>query len=277
MATLRSQSDGFTLIELMIVIAIIATIAAIAIPNLIEARKGSNEAAAIGALRTIVTAQSLFREGDKDGNGVADYSEKLSALVFPGGVDPTLATGRAHGYAFHLTTSPDRMHWSVVAAPAAVNRSGDDVFAIDETEVVLTDCPPGQHPNPLTGKCEPDDTYVSDAAISAIHSIDAASLGVALPVMKFIAASMPDLGQQVAMAMDANHDGMLSFDESLNADIAGPTLRPLLAPLTDALRRDLALGVANEQLPAVQIPSLGGDILAFLNKVPPFVPGTTRR
>jgi len=272
MATLRSQSDGFTLIELMIVIAIVSTLAAVATPQLIEVRKGSNEAASIGALRTISTAQSLFRDGDKDGNGVADYSPTLGALVFPGGADPTLGTGRAHGYAFHLTTSPDRMHWSVVAAPAAVNRSGDNVFAIDESDVIFTDCPPGQHPNPLTGKCEPDDTYVSDAAISAIHAIDSLSLGVALPAMKSVAAAVPNLGQQIAMAMDTNHDGMLSFDESLNADIAGPALRPLLAPLTDALRRDLALGVANEQLPAVQIPSLGGDILAFLNKVPPFVP-----
>src|SRR6185436_11952465 len=120
---------------------------------------------------------------------------------------------------FHLTTSSDRMHWSVVAAPAAVNRSGDDVFSIDETEVVVTDCPPGQHPNPLTGKCEPDDTYVSDAAIAAIHSIDGLSMGTALPALKFIAAAVPNLGQQLASAMDSNHDGMLSFDESLNADI----------------------------------------------------------
>ena len=272
MPLVRNRTEGFSLIELLIVIAIIGTIAAIAIPELIEARKGSNEAAAIGALRTISTAQSLFREGDKDGNGLPDYSSTFAGLEFPGGIDPTVASGRAHGYAFHLTTSSDRMHWSVAAAPAAVNRSGDGVFTIDESDVVITDCPPGQHPNPLTGKCEPHDTYLSDTAISAVHSVDALSLGVALPVMKFIAESTPNLGQQIAMALDTNHDGMLSFVESLNADIAGPTLRPLLAPLTDALRRDLALGVANEQLPAVQISALTRDLLAFLNKVPPFVP-----
>jgi type IV pilus assembly protein PilA len=275
--TLRSRSDGFTLIELVIVIAIVAIIAAIAIPNLIEARKGSNEAAAIGALRTISTAQSLFREGDRDGNGLPDYASTFAALVFPGGIDPTVASGRVHGYAFHLTTSPDRLHWSVAAAPAAVNRSGDGVFTIDETDVVITDCPPGQHLNPLTGKCEPDDTYMSDVAISRVQSIDALSMGAALPVAKFLVAAVPDLTQQAALAMDTNHDGMLSFDESLNPDIVGPTLRPLLAPLTDALRRDLALGVANEQLPAVQISALGGDLIAFLNKVPPFVPGTAGR
>jgi type IV pilus assembly protein PilA len=272
MALAKSRTEGFSLIELLIVIAIIGTIAAIAIPELIEARKGSNEAAAIGALRTISTAQSLFREGDKDGNGVPDYSATFAALVFPGGIDPTVAAGRAHGYAFHLTTSSDRMHWSVGAVPAAVNRSGDGVFTIDESDVVITDCPSGQHPNPVTGKCEPDDTFVSDAAVSAVHAVDVLSLGNALPTMKFLATFMPDLSHQVATAMDTNHDGMLSFDEALNADIVGPTLRPLVAPLTDALRRDLALGVANEQLPAVQISALTGDLLAFLNKVPPFVP-----
>ena len=54
MKLLRKHRDW-----LMIVIAIIAIIAAIAIPNLIEARKGSNEAAAIGALRTLTTAQAM--------------------------------------------------------------------------------------------------------------------------------------------------------------------------------------------------------------------------
>jgi len=272
MAFVRSRTEGFTLIELIIVIAIIAIIAALAIPNLIEARKGSNEAAAIGALRTISTAQSLFRETDRDGNGLPDYASTLAALVFPGGIDPTVASGRAHGYALHLTANSDRTHWSVVAAPAAVNRSGDGVFTIDESDVVITDCPPGQHLNPVTGKCEPEDTFVSDAAVSAVHAVDVLSLGAALPAMKLLATLAPGLSQQVATAMDANHDGMLSFDESLNANIVGPTLRPLIAPLTDALRRDLALGVANEQLPAVQISLLTGDLLAFLNKVPPFAP-----
>src|SRR5205085_1955103 len=78
-ATMRSRR-GFTLIELMIVIAIIAIIAAIAIPSLLDARKASNETAAIGGLRAIFSAETLFRDRDKDGNGVCDYAVSMSAL-----------------------------------------------------------------------------------------------------------------------------------------------------------------------------------------------------
>ena len=77
---MKSIMKGFTLIELMIVIAIIAIIAAIAIPNLIEARKNGNETAAIGALKTLGSAQALFRESDKENDGNLDYGT-LSELA----------------------------------------------------------------------------------------------------------------------------------------------------------------------------------------------------
>lgn len=64
---------GFTLIELMIVIAIIAIIAAIAIPSLLRSRLAANETSAAGALRNIHATESAFRQNDADGNGLPDF------------------------------------------------------------------------------------------------------------------------------------------------------------------------------------------------------------
>jgi prepilin-type N-terminal cleavage/methylation domain-containing protein len=64
---------GFTLIELMIVIAIIAIIAAIAIPGLLMAQRTSHERSASASLKTLASAQADMKGHDRDGNGISDY------------------------------------------------------------------------------------------------------------------------------------------------------------------------------------------------------------
>jgi len=64
---------GFTLIELMIVVAIIAVIAAIAIPSLLRARQAANETNAGAACKGMAAHQAVWRRTDADGNGVQDY------------------------------------------------------------------------------------------------------------------------------------------------------------------------------------------------------------
>ncbi|MFH1478874.1 MAG: type II secretion system protein, partial [Candidatus Omnitrophota bacterium] len=94
MLKLRTKA-GFTLVEIMIVVAIISLLAAIAIPNLLRARHNANETAAIGAIRTISTACESFRSAQTP----TTYPATLGALsgALPPYIDAILAAATAAG------------------------------------------------------------------------------------------------------------------------------------------------------------------------------------
>jgi len=143
------KNSGFTLIELMIVVAIIAIIAAIAIPNLLRSRMSANEAGAAGAMRTISTGEVAFQTAgfvDSDGDGVGDYGS-LAQLADPDGagatppfIDSVLGGGAKHGYNFTVavtlgsaTTQPA---YTCTAVPAAAGRTGYRQYFVDESGVI---------------------------------------------------------------------------------------------------------------------------------------------
>lgn len=130
---MNCRNKGFTLIELMIVVAIIAIIAAIAIPNLLRSRIAANEAAAIGALRTLSSAEENYRN-----NGGTNLYGTLAELTgaTPPYIDSALGSGISRGYTVALVGAPDANSYGATAVPNAVGTTGNRGFFIDASGVI---------------------------------------------------------------------------------------------------------------------------------------------
>jgi prepilin-type N-terminal cleavage/methylation domain-containing protein len=128
---MRSKK-GFTLVEIMIVVAIIVLLAAIAIPNLLRARLSANEATAIAAMRTLSTAMESYRAGQSP----PAYPSALGSLsnATPPYIDSVLGGGLKAGYNFTLAGGNNT--YSVVGAPQTANVTGVRSFFVDQSGVV---------------------------------------------------------------------------------------------------------------------------------------------
>src|SRR4051812_29489254 len=100
------KQKGFSLIELLIVVAIILIIAAIAIPNLLRSRIAANEASAVGSIRTINTSEVTYSSTyPQVGYGLlSSLGGAGGVLTGAGLVDSILASGTKSGYVFTVTT-----------------------------------------------------------------------------------------------------------------------------------------------------------------------------
>jgi type IV pilus assembly protein PilA len=137
---------GFTLVEIMIVVAIIALLAAIAIPNLLEARKTANDAAAKANLRTLSTAAETYATANEgtypavvgtvhatdpaQNTGLAKYAPSVINIC-------TGANGAAVG-GFKYTCTLAASGYTLTAAPVTTGTTGTKTFTI-KTGGVLTE------------------------------------------------------------------------------------------------------------------------------------------
>jgi type IV pilus assembly protein PilA len=261
---LLNTPQGFLLAELMIVIAIIAIIAAIAIPNLLRARAAANEASAIGSCMTIVSSQEMFYQGDYNHNVSYDYATSTQELRDSGIlIDNVLGTGQKHGYQFDMT-SETADTWKMIATPASP-LAGEHNFYVDQKgRIFFTVCgngikEPGEDCDPgdwdTMNKCETGEScnnncqctsdnpapfgptsmlalrsyYESELSNKGSSFIsDLLELAPATAVDSAIKMlTSPQTVRQIIRLLDQNSDGKLSFNEITTARIL--TLAKIIA------------------------------------------------
>jgi prepilin-type N-terminal cleavage/methylation domain-containing protein len=142
---IQTTENGFSLLELLIVVAIILIIATIAIPSFTKSRQSANESAAVANLRTLANAQATYSI-----SGGGRY-ETLVGLVSAQLLDQRFASGAVNGYAISIEWSP--YDYTATAVPSTANSGRYGFYLVPDGVIRYSTfaslAPSGQTGNPV--------------------------------------------------------------------------------------------------------------------------------
>ncbi len=126
--------DGFTLIEIMIVIAILGLLVAAALPNFLRIKMNSNEKLILSDLRVFSNANESYRAFQSD----LTFAPDLSALLDGDYINETWANPHnKNGYSFVYTAGATRLTYSMEADVLQMNITGTHFYCVDQTGVIV--------------------------------------------------------------------------------------------------------------------------------------------